>query len=60
MGTITTGIGLISGIDTASLIDSLIALESQGKLDAPAAQGVSKAALAMTGKDAFRARIETR
>lgn len=31
MGTITTGIGLISGIDTASLIDSLINLESRGK-----------------------------
>lgn len=31
MGTITTGIGLISGIDTASLIDSLIILESTGK-----------------------------
>ena len=31
MGSITTGIGLISGIDTASLIDSLINLESQGK-----------------------------
>ncbi|MCZ6834431.1 MAG: flagellar filament capping protein FliD [Planctomycetota bacterium] len=32
MGTITTGIGLISGIDTAGLIDSLIELESRGKL----------------------------
>ncbi|MCH8342780.1 MAG: flagellar filament capping protein FliD [Planctomycetes bacterium] len=32
MGTITTGIGLISGIDTATLIDSLIALEARGKL----------------------------
>lgn len=31
MGSITTGVGLISGIDTASLIDSLITLESQGK-----------------------------
>lgn len=31
MGSITTGIGLISGIDTASLIDSLINLESRGK-----------------------------
>ena len=31
MGTITTGIGLISGIDTATLIDNLIALESRGK-----------------------------
>ena len=32
MGTITTGIGLISGIDTATLIDNLIALEARGKL----------------------------
>jgi flagellar hook-associated protein 2 len=31
MGTLTTGIGLISGIDTASLIDALITLESGGK-----------------------------
>ena len=31
MGSITTGIGLISGIDTAALIDSLITLESRGK-----------------------------
>jgi len=31
MGTITTGVGLISGIDTASLIDSLITLEGAGK-----------------------------
>jgi flagellar hook-associated protein 2 len=31
MGSITTGIGLISGIDTAQLIDQLIALESRGK-----------------------------
>ena len=29
---ITTGVGLISGIDTASLIDQLIALESRPKL----------------------------
>ena len=33
MGTISTGVGLISGIDTASLIDSLIALESRGKIN---------------------------
>ena len=33
MGTITTGIGLISGIDTATLIDQLIALESRGKFN---------------------------
>jgi flagellar hook-associated protein 2 len=32
MGSITTGIGLISGIDTASLIDSIITLESVGKV----------------------------
>ncbi|MCZ6851374.1 MAG: hypothetical protein O7F17_07020 [Planctomycetota bacterium] len=32
MGTIATGIGLISGIDTATLIDNLIALEARGKL----------------------------
>lgn len=31
MGSITTGIGLISGIDIAGLIDSLITLESAGK-----------------------------
>jgi flagellar hook-associated protein 2 len=31
MGTLTTGIGLISGIDTAALIDALITLESGGK-----------------------------
>jgi flagellar hook-associated protein 2 len=31
MGSITTGIGLISGINTAQLIDSLIAIESRGK-----------------------------
>ena len=31
MGTITAGIGLISGIDTATLIDQLIALESRIK-----------------------------
>ena len=33
MGSITTGIGLISGINTAQLIDSLIALESRGKIN---------------------------
>jgi flagellar hook-associated protein 2 len=33
MGALTTGIGLISGIDTASLIDALIALESGGKVN---------------------------
>lgn len=32
MGGISTGVGLISGIDTAALIDSLIALESRGKV----------------------------
>jgi len=32
MGSISAGIGLISGIDTASLIDQLILLESRGKL----------------------------
>jgi flagellar hook-associated protein 2 len=32
MGSITTGVGLISGIDTAALIDSLITLESRGKV----------------------------
>lgn len=31
MGTITTGIGLISGIDSAKIVDQLIQLESQGK-----------------------------
>ena len=31
MGTITTGVGLISGIDTASLVESLLAIEGQGK-----------------------------
>ena len=31
MGSIQTGIGLISGIDTAALIDSLITLSSRGK-----------------------------
>jgi flagellar hook-associated protein 2 len=31
MGSITTGVGLISGINTAQLIDSLIALESRPK-----------------------------
>ena len=31
MGTITSGIGLASGIDTATLIDQLLALESTGK-----------------------------
>jgi flagellar hook-associated protein 2 len=31
MGTITTGTGLISGIDIAGFIDSIITLESQGK-----------------------------
>ena len=31
MGSISTGIGLISGINSAQLIDSLIALESRGK-----------------------------
>jgi flagellar hook-associated protein 2 len=31
MGSITTGIGLVSGIDIASLIESLITLESAGK-----------------------------
>lgn len=31
MGSITTGVGLISGINTGQLIDSLIALESRGK-----------------------------
>ncbi len=31
MGTITTGIGLMSGIDTAALIDALITLESGSK-----------------------------
>lgn len=33
MGSITTGIGLISGINSAQLIDSLIALESRGKVN---------------------------
>lgn len=33
MGSITTGIGLISGINTGQLIDSLIALESRGKIN---------------------------
>src|SRR6185295_3858957 len=32
MGTITTGVGLISGINTGQLIDQLINLESQGKV----------------------------
>lgn len=32
MGSITTGIGLISGINTAQLIDNLIALESRPKI----------------------------
>ncbi|HWB20759.1 MAG TPA: flagellar filament capping protein FliD, partial [Phycisphaerales bacterium] len=32
MGTITTGVGLISGINTAQLIDQLISIESQGKV----------------------------
>lgn len=32
MGSISTGIGLISGIDTASLVDQLIQLESRGKI----------------------------
>ncbi len=32
MGSITTGIGLISGIDTATLIEQLLALESGGKV----------------------------
>jgi flagellar hook-associated protein 2 len=32
MGSITTGVGLISGINTAQLIDSLIALESRPKI----------------------------
>jgi flagellar hook-associated protein 2 len=31
MGTISTGVGLISGINTANLIDQLIALEARGK-----------------------------
>ncbi len=31
MGTITTGVGLISGINTANLIDQLIAIEARGK-----------------------------
>ena len=30
MGSISTGVGLISGIDTASLINNLIALQSTG------------------------------
>jgi flagellar hook-associated protein 2 len=33
MGSITTGVGLISGIDIASLIESLLTLESQRKFD---------------------------
>ncbi|MCP3904959.1 MAG: flagellar filament capping protein FliD [Planctomycetes bacterium] len=33
MGSITTGIGLISGIDIASLIESLLTLESRRKFD---------------------------
>jgi len=31
MGTITTGVGLISGIDTGALIDSLLAIKARGK-----------------------------
>jgi len=31
MGTISSGVGLISGIDTASLIEQLIAIEARGK-----------------------------
>ena len=33
MGTITTGVGLISGIDTAALIDSLLAIKARGKFN---------------------------
>jgi flagellar hook-associated protein 2 len=32
MGTITTGVGLVSGIDTASLIEQLLALEARAKI----------------------------
>ena len=32
MGTISTGVGLLSGIDTASLIESLLAIEARGKI----------------------------
>ncbi|MHC5028790.1 MAG: flagellar filament capping protein FliD, partial [Planctomycetota bacterium] len=33
MGTITSGVGLVSGLDTAALIESLITLESQPKFN---------------------------
>ena len=33
MGTITAGIGLVSGLDTAALIESLITLESRPKFN---------------------------
>jgi flagellar hook-associated protein 2 len=32
MGSISTGVGLMSGIDTASLIESLLAIEQRGKI----------------------------
>jgi len=32
MGSISTGVGLISGIDSASLIDSLLAIDQRGKI----------------------------
>ena len=32
MGTISTGVGLLSGIDTATLIESLLSIEARGKI----------------------------
>ena len=32
MGSISTGVGLMSGIDTASLIESLLAIDQRGKI----------------------------
>ncbi len=43
MGAISTGIGLISGIDTASLISQLLALEARGKIPLQAKIGSLKA-----------------
>ena len=40
MGSITSGIGLVSGIDTASLIEQLLAIESRGKLSLQRRVGV--------------------
>lgn len=55
MGTISTGVGLVSGIDSATLIEQLIALEARGKV--PLQQRVSKLTAQQTAMLDINARL---